>query len=325
MAGITEQAYRIFMRKHGAPCVTTELISADAYVNGSKRTKDMLTLHESEQPCGIQIFGGNPKHLSAIARHAQDAGAAFVDINFGCPVAKVTKSGAGSGALRDLPGLNQLLEIVRKVVSIPLSIKIRTGWDEDSIVTNEVIDIAHQQGIDWVTIHGRTREQGYRGECNWQHINHCATSSPIPIIGNGDLKNAQNIASILKARNCHGVMIGRAALANPLIFNQIQEHVSVNDTKTPHLYSQKNKCLELIHDFNDILLKYAHPKTQLIRLKKMAVWLSVSNKHSALFRSHLMREANNQSSVLKKCAEFFDKNDYPTTPTELSFLKGGHG
>lgn len=326
MAGITEKAFRIFMRKHGAPCVTTELISADAYVHGSRRTKEMLTLHECELPCGIQIFGGNPEHLCKIAKHAETAGASFVDINFGCPVAKVTKSGAGSGALRDLPALNRLLETVRKVVSIPLSIKIRTGWDDQSIVTQDVIHIAHEQGIDWVTIHGRTREQGYRGQCDWQHINRVAANSPLPIIGNGDLKDVRNIVSILNQQNTDGVMIGRAALANPLIFTEIAEMMSEEKkAKADCVPSRKVTCLELINDFNDILIDHAHPKTQLIRLKKMAVWLSTGDKNSALFRSNLMRDANDTSSVLSKCTEFFDSNAYPTEPTELSFLKGGQG
>jgi nifR3 family TIM-barrel protein len=314
MAGITETAYRIFMRKWGAPCVITELISSEGFVHGSKRTKTMLDLKDEELPCGVQVFGHEPKHVAEISHYAQEQGASFIDINYGCPVPKVTKCGAGSGALKDLPSMERLLSIVRKSITIPLSIKIRTGWDENSIVAQDIVHLAKNCGVDWITIHGRTREQGYRGDNNWKLIEACTQLNLVPIVGNGDLKDAKQVEAVFKSKTCHGVMLGRAALANPLIFNDITKDSARNPS-----------CLDLIHDFLEILLKFAHPKVQVVRLKKMAGWLSIGHENSAPFRSKLMREAHEAQTVLEQCLDFFDATDRPQTPQQLTFLKGGHG
>jgi tRNA-dihydrouridine synthase B len=314
MAGITDRAYRTFLRQLGAPTVVTELISADSYVHGNKLTREMLTLTPEEGPCGIQIFGAIPNNMAEIAKIAEKNGAAFVDINFGCPVPKVTKSGAGSGALLNLVKMREVIRSVRQAVNIPLSIKSRLGWDSTHIVADQVSQIAHEEGVNWFVLHARTREQAYKGQNNWEYTEQLAQDSPCPIVGNGDIYSAEHANHILKHQKVSGIMIGRAALANPCIFAQMQNQ----DFVLPTIY-------ELLLQFHDITLRATHEKVQAVRFKKCAIWMSYGKPHSHAFRSQLLQEAQTLGQALKLSLEYFQPEDRPTSPNDLTFLKGGHG
>ena len=315
MAGITDKAYRVFMSQLGAPIVMTELISSEGFVHGSKRTREMLEIDSEEAPCGVQIFGHRPEALQQIARYSEKNGASFVDLNFGCPVSKVAKCGAGSGALRNVPFMRDLIKATRDAISIPLSIKIRSGWDSESIVAQEVCHMAHEEGVDWVSLHARSREQGYRGPNDWNLIHECHQRSELPIVGNGEIKTAQEACSWLSKDTCSGVMIGRASLVNPLIFQQVLKPSG----------AQQISCRELIEHYSLLAQKHLHPKVQLVKTKKMAAWLSIGQPKSAEFRSHLMRDVGEVSELLHACDLFFHSSTTPLSPTDLSFLKGGHG
>jgi tRNA-dihydrouridine synthase B len=321
MAGITDKAYRVFMSQLGAPVVMTELISSEGFVHGSKRTREMLEIDTEEAPCGVQIFGHRPEALQQIAHYSEKNGASFVDLNFGCPVNKVTKCGAGSGALKNLPFMRELIRATRDAISIPLSIKIRSGWDDEHVVAQEVCHMAQEEGVNWVSLHARTREQGYRGPNNWKLIQECHQQKTIPIIGNGEIKTTQEASHWLTEDNCSGVMIGRAALVNPLIFRELQpslEHPTIPKPKTI-------TCRELIARFTKAAEQHCHPKVQLVKIKKVAAWLSIGHPMSVEFRSHLMRDIQQTSALLQACDEFFKAHTTPIPPTDLSFLKGGHG
>jgi nifR3 family TIM-barrel protein len=315
MAGITDKAFRIYMSRLGAPVVMTELISSEGYVHGSKRTREMLEISPHESPCGVQIFGHRPRVLAELATYAQDHGASFIDLNFGCPVNKVTKCGAGSAALKDLPFMGRIIRAARAAIHIPLSIKIRTGWDESSIVAKDVCRLAEDEGVDWVSIHGRSKEMGYRGPNNWDLIAECQANSRLPIIGNGELKTAEDCLSQLNTKSCAAVMVGRAALVNPLIFNEI------NGSNQP----LSIKTLELIQLYMDIAEQHIHPKVRLVKIKKMAAWLSVGSANSSHFRSHLMRDIQDRETLWQSCLDYFGSDAAPNIPKDLSFLKGGHG
>jgi tRNA-dihydrouridine synthase B len=223
MAGITDMPFRRLMARMGAGVVISEFVSSHAIVHGGPRVGKYLSYHEDERPVGIQIFGGEEEILIKAAKIIQDKGLDFVDLNLGCPVPKVTKKGGGSAWLCHPVDLGKLLGQIRKEISIPFTIKIRTGWDASSINVFEIVRIAELEGIDAVSIHGRTRAQGYSGLADWDIISQVAQQSKIPIIGNGDIVSGPLAVARLQTSGCKGVMIGRGALKNPWIFLEALE------------------------------------------------------------------------------------------------------
>ena len=314
MAGITNRAYRVFMRQLGAPAVLTELVSSDSYYNGNRRSREMLQVTAEEGPCGVQIFGAQPVHMAAAAQYAADHGAAFIDINFGCPVPKVTKAGGGSGALLNLPKMREVIRSVRESITIPLSIKSRLGWDAERIVADQVSQLAHDEGVDWYVLHARTREQGYHGSNNWEYTEQLSKNSPCPIVGNGDIHNANQARELWKSGKFSGIMVGRAALVNPCLFSQMQ----YPELALPTIF-------ELLEHFLDLTLRITPPKIQAVHFKKCAMWMSYSKANSQNFRKRLLQEAVSVNDVMALSRDFYTVNECPEYPSELSFLKGGHG
>jgi tRNA-dihydrouridine synthase B len=223
MAGITDMPFRRLMKRLGAGVVISEFVSAHAVTSSSPRLSKYLAYHEDERPVGLQLFGGDPDVLLQAARIVQDRGFDFVDINLGCPVPKVTRKGGGSAWLCHLTDLGQMLSQLRHGLRIPLTIKIRTGWDHASINAHEVVRIAQEEGVDAVAIHGRTRAQGYSGLANWDLIADVKSQTRLSIVGNGDLISGPLAAARLADSGCDAVMIGRGALKNPWIFQESVE------------------------------------------------------------------------------------------------------
>ena len=170
MAGITDHAFRTFMKARKAGIVVTELISATGIQYKNDRSLKLMSYDETQRPVGIQLFGEEPEVMAEAAKFAQGKGADFIDLNFGCPVPKVTKKGAGSAILKDLPHMITMISTIKKAIDIPLTIKIRTGWDQSTRNADEVVKIAYEEGVTWVAIHGRTRAQGYSGLADWQRM-----------------------------------------------------------------------------------------------------------------------------------------------------------
>jgi nifR3 family TIM-barrel protein len=233
MAGITDMPFRRLMHKMGAGAVISEFVSAHAVKNKAPSLKKYLAYHEDERPVGIQLFGGDEVVLAEAAKIVQDVGVDFVDINLGCPVPKVTKKGGGSAWLCHPVDLGKMLGLVKASLQIPLTIKIRTGWDNDSKNAHEIVKIASNEGVSAVSIHGRTRAQGYFGQPDWDFISEVAHESKIPIIGNGDIVNGPLAAARLRTSGCAGIMIGRGALKNPWIFQEAVEALEKADALDP--------------------------------------------------------------------------------------------
>jgi tRNA-dihydrouridine synthase B len=223
MAGITDMPFRRLMKRMGAGCVISEFVSAHAVVNAPKRSGKYLSYHEEERPVGIQIFGDEDEILAEAAKIVEGTGVDFVDINLGCPVPKVTKGGGGSAWLCRPVELGKMLQKIRGAVKVPVTIKIRTGWDAQSINASEIVRIAKNEGIEWVAIHGRTRTQGYSGLADWELIESVAREKILPIIGNGDVVSGPLAAARMLKSGCDGIMIGRGALKNPWIFMEAVE------------------------------------------------------------------------------------------------------
>jgi nifR3 family TIM-barrel protein len=256
MAGITDMPYRRLMRKMGAGGLVSEFVSAHAVVSRAPTLKKYLAYHEDERPLGIQLFGGDEKVLAEAAKIVQDVGVEFVDINLGCPVPKVTKKGGGSAWLCQPVELGAMLKLVKGSLTIPLTIKIRTGWDEKSKNALEVIRIAESEGVSAVSIHGRTRMQGYAGQADWDFISEIAQNTKMPIIGNGDIISGPLAAARLISSGCSGVMIGRGALKNPWIFQEAMEALD----KLKKLSSDQQNVL-----CESLLKKHTLPDTEALK------------------------------------------------------------
>lgn len=325
MAGITNCAFRSFMKEMGASFVITELVSANGLKHSSERTKKIMKFSESQRPVGIQIFGENLDFLSEAALICEQMGADFVDLNFGCPVPKVVKRGAGSAVLKNLNQMTKVIRATKRHIQIPLTIKIRTGWDEDHRNADQVCHIAYNEGVTWVAIHGRTRSKGYSGQADWEYIREVKENALLPIIGNGDLIFAKQAVKALKDSKCEGVMIGRGCLKNPWIFQEClnlwefhQKNLNVPLTSQCHA--------EVLDRLYESLVKESESRVVGVQLKKLSSWLSSGYPDSALFRREIFQIKDVEKTY--ECAKqyFVGLKGVPQRDTSHeSFLMGGHG
>lgn len=226
MAGVTDLPFRVLAREFGADLVVSEMVSAQALVYRNERTLRMLTIHEAERPCAIQIFGRDPKVCAQAAQivHEQ-VQPDMVDLNFGCPTPKVVKNGDGAALLKDPELLGSIARAVVQAVPIPVTAKIRLGWDQDSINCLEVARRLEEAGVHWITVHARTREQFYSGDAQWDWIEKIKAKSSVPIVGNGDVFSPEAARALLEQTGCDHVAIGRGAQGNPWIFQQVKAYM----------------------------------------------------------------------------------------------------
>ncbi len=224
MSGITDSAYRSIVKEQNPGAVglvVTELVSIEALTRQNLRTKNMMRFRDLERPISIQLFGADPGRMADSARMAQDLGADVVDVNCGCPAPKVTKRGGGAELMRRPNVLQDILQALRRTLTIPFTVKIRAGWDDGSRNAVEVARMAEGEGVQAIAVHGRTRTQLYTGEADWDLVARVKQAVQVPVIGIGDITTAAGALTRLREAGVDGVMVGRATLAHPWIFREI--------------------------------------------------------------------------------------------------------
>jgi tRNA-dihydrouridine synthase B len=322
MAGITDKAFRVYMKKLGAGVVISELVSANGIKYGGEKTFKLLEYDEIERPVGLQLFGEDPETLATAAQVVEELGADFIDLNFGCPVKKVVSKGAGAAALRDPVQLGNILRAVKGAVKIPVTIKIRTGWEQSERNAVEVLHVAHNEGITWVSIHGRTRSQGYSGRADWDYIASVKAVSPIPVIGNGDILTAEQAEERRRTSGCDAVMIGRGSLKNPWIFAEAQ-----------NLFQGRNPEEGVNYDFIKAfdalkaeLVKSYDERLVMIQLRKFAMWYSAGFPESSQFRKDIFSTRSVDDTYDRILNYYSNLDQYSKADTSHeAFLMGGHG
>src|SRR5512144_2476594 len=225
MAGITDLPFRLLCKEMGAGLVFSEMVSVEALIREHRRTHGMLRTDPAERPVVFQIFGSRPASMAEAAHIVSQGEVDFIDINMGCPVPKVLKSGAGSALLRDLELAKEIMSAVVKASNVPVTVKIRLGWDSKNIVAVDLARAAEDAGVSAVTVHGRTKAQGFSGTADWGMIRSVKKSVSIPVIGNGDVRCAGDVRRMLDETGCDGVMIGRAIQGNPWIFREAKQYL----------------------------------------------------------------------------------------------------
>lgn len=314
MAGITDRPFRSFMREMGCGIVVSELVSATGLKFSSAKTQRLMEFSGDQHPVGIQLFGENLEHLTEAAQIVEQMGADFVDLNFGCPVPKVVNRGAGSACLKDLGRLRDTIRAAKARISIPLTIKVRTGWDAHTRNTPEVARVAFDEGVTWVAIHGRTRAAAYTGFADWNYIREVKSGSPVPIIGNGDISSAAVALERLAGSDCDAVMIGRGCLKNPRIFQQARDLSS--DLSLGQILDRLHEHLAAFYDERMILLQ----------MRKFAAWYSAGYPGAAQLRRDLFQLADGRD-VLSRIADFYAgvHGLVAADTSREAFLMGGHG
>jgi tRNA-dihydrouridine synthase B len=224
MAGVTDSVFRRLCKEQGADVVVTEFVSADGILHRNQRTREMVSFRPEERPIGVQLFGADPEKMADAARAVVDwVQPDFIDLNFGCPVNKVVCRHGGSALLRDCPLLERVAsQVVQALEPIPVTAKIRLGWDASSINAIQTARILEDTGIRALAVHGRTKEQGYSGLADWDQIARVAESVAIPVIGNGDLRTVEEVSARLAQTKVRAVMLGRAVMTSPWLFRQIK-------------------------------------------------------------------------------------------------------
>jgi nifR3 family TIM-barrel protein len=321
MAGITDHAFRTFMKKLDASVVVTELVSAAGIEHKSDKTLKLMSYDEIQRPIGVQLFGESPEILASAAKFAEADGCDFIDLNFGCPVPKVVKKGAGSAMLKDPVGMQKVLSAVKAAVKIPVTIKIRTGWDSTTRNASEICNIAYNEGMEWVAIHGRTRNQGYSGFADWDFITEVKANAKIPILGNGDILTPRQAVLRLEQSGCDGVMIGRGCLKNPFIFMD-----AVSLWRGEAVKDVKRDYVTLFNGLKNELVAHCDEHITGIQLRKFAAWFSTGYPGAAQFRKNLFQSKSNEE-IMNLANEFFAGvgNVEQEDQSKDEFLMGGHG
>jgi len=301
MAGITDLPYRRIMKGFGAGLVYTEMVSANGLVRAGRRTRQLLRSVPEERPLGVQLFGADPEVLAEATRLVEEDGD-LLDLNLGCPVNKVIRSGAGSALLRDSRQVARVVAATRRATHRPLSVKIRSGWDARSVNYLEIGRIVESEGADAITLHPRTRAQGFGGRSDWRQIAELKSRLSIPVIGSGDVFSAADAAELQAVSGCDGLMVGRGGYGNPWLLREILAAQEGKTSPAPTLAERRQVALRHLQLFIDTF-----GAAKAVRdMRKHLSWYSRGLAGAAAFRSRLNR-TQNLEELCQAVVEFFQE------------------
>jgi len=284
MSGVTDMPFRRLVKRLGVGLVVSEMIASKAMVYAARKTMKMASLDPDEQPVSVQLAGCDADIIADAARINQDRGAAIIDINMGCPVKKVTNGDAGSALMRDLNHAKTILETVVKAVSIPVTLKMRTGWDHDNRNATELAHIAESSGIKALAVHGRTRCQFYKGVSDWDYIGKVKQSVSIPVFGNGDVNTLADCREMFARSGADGVLIGRGTYGRPWFPNQVATYLKTGEIiPDPDIHTQ----LEIVEEHYASILNHYGTQPGVRIARKHLGWYSKGLPNSAEFRARV--------------------------------------
>lgn len=269
MAGVSDRAYRELCVRFGAAYCVSEMVSSKALSFNSKKSEELMEISDLERPCGIQIFGDDPKCMADAAKHALENKPDIIDINMGCPAPKISSNGSGSALMKNPRLCGEIVKAVTAVTDIPVTVKIRKGWDDDSVNAVEVAKICESAGAAAITVHGRTRQQYYKPPVDYDIIRAVRESVSVPVIANGDIDSAKRAKEVMDITGCDLVMVGRATLGNPWIFSQINAYLENPNVKihTPDLEERLGVMIEHIGK----MVEYKGEHMAMLQARKLVV------------------------------------------------------
>ncbi|WP_132078323.1 tRNA dihydrouridine synthase DusB [Anaerospora hongkongensis] len=281
MAGVTDLPFRLLVKEMGCGLVYTEMVSDKGLIYQNEHTLEMLKIDERERPVALQIFGSEPDPMAKAAKIVEKAGADIIDINMGCPTLKIVKNGEGSALMRTPELAYSIIASVVEAVNIPVTVKIRKGWDDSSVNAVEMAMLAEKAGAAAVSVHGRTREQFYSGEADWSIIKAVKENVAIPVNGNGDVRTPEDAVRLRSETGCDGIMIGRAAQGNPWLFRQVTHYLSTGKLLPGPTMAER---FEMTLRHLEMLVAYKGEHIGIREMRRHAAWYTKGLPHSAELR-----------------------------------------
>ena len=281
MAGVTDLPFRLLCKEQGAGLVCTEMVSAKAILYRNKNTEALLEMHPGEMPVSLQLFGSDPKIMAEMARQIEERPFSILDLNMGCPVPKVVNNQEGSALMKNPQLVREIVSAIAKAIRKPVTVKIRSGFDQQNINAVEIAKIAEDAGAAAIAVHGRTREQYYSGEADWEVIARVKDAVSIPVIGNGDITDGDSAQRMFEQTGCDGIMIGRAARGNPWIFREIKAFLK-DGTILPVPAKEERRDMMLRHA--KLQLAHKGEYTGVREMRKHVAWYTAGMPRSAALR-----------------------------------------
>jgi nifR3 family TIM-barrel protein len=293
LAGITKLPFRLLAKEAGCGLVCSEMISSNGLVYKSTKTLELLKSRPEEKPLSVQMFGSDPAIMAEAAAVIEASGADILDINFGCPVKKILKTGSGVALMKNPQRVKAILQAVRKAIRIPMTIKIRAGWDNSGIQAHNIAELAQEFGVDGIVLHPRTATQGFRGKADWSLIAAIKKKLAIPIIGNGDIVEPHDALRMKRETDCDAVMIGRAAIGNPWIFSQVLALLGGNEIACPDLSQRFDAMIR----YSKSLTRCFGEHRACLLMRTQLGWFVKGLRYSSRFRESIKKISTEKEAL----------------------------